>query len=466
MSQTIRRFVFGWIAFAVGTSALAEDATAPFPDALDAAAISVDRLDSILDYGLLVGNGDINALICTEGGQLAVMLTKNDVWDARLESALDPPLPTLDLIKRLADQPAPYGGRSVMLPDGWGNHGADSYHAHPYPCPRACGKLILSERAPKPVWRRLRAEGTHNAWELRDGEAVMSIEGQAEASNGFSLEPLDIDTLQYNRLRFVVCGTENAQYYVDVMDGNGGIIYKSGWTETPLETQEVVCDLPPEHTVERLILYTWTEDGERAENRFGDLTFEGPAGSLAMDLDDLTAPTCPGRLDVRRAVAEIAGLDDRIPKAEIRALADRNVFLVRSPCRPSLGAIRSADIPLAETGETAGTTWLLQEIPGDLDWPGMQFAVALASKDQLTAVAIVTSRDAEEPLDAAIELASTTLRQADDELVRGHEAVWQRFWSAYVTNHPELAEPYDRLIREYFPRARWLAGKVFSTSGA
>ena len=119
-----------------------------------------------------------------QGGQLAMMLTKNDVWDARLDSALDPPLPTLELIERLASQPAPHGGRSTLLPDGWGNHGADSYHAHPYPCPRACGKLILSNRPAKPVWQRIRAEGTHNAWEFRDGVAVMSIEGRAEASNG------------------------------------------------------------------------------------------------------------------------------------------------------------------------------------------------------------------------------------------------------------------------------------------
>jgi len=35
-----------------------------------------------------------------------------------------------------------------------------------------------------------------------------------------------------------------------------------------------------------------------------------------------------------------------------------------------------------------------------------------------------------------------------------------------VSNHPDLAEPYDRLIREYFPRARWLAEKVFDFEGA
>jgi len=528
MRRILRIVVLGLMACFVFLPAYAEDISIPFPDALDESSISVDRLDSIVDYGLLVGNGDINALLYTEGGQLAMMLTKNDVWDARLDSALDPPLPTLDLIKRLSGQQAQSGGRSTLLPDGWGNHGADSYHAHPYPCPRACGKLVLSNQESKPIWRRIRAEGAHNEWDFRDGAAVMSIQGRAEASNGFSLEPLNLDTSRYNRLRFAVSGTENAQYYVDVMDPDGGIVYKSGWTETPLEFQEVVCELPLDKTVARLILYTWTEDGDRAENSFRQLAFEGKADSLPIDLVDLAAPTCPAQLDIRRATAEVAGLDEIIPKAEIRSLADRNVFLIQSTCRPTLATIQSADIPQAETGKTAGASWLLQKIPGDLDWPGMQFAVAVASKGQLTAVAIVTSREADAPVDAAIELASTTLGQDTDELVRGHEAVWQQFWSAsgidladtqlrdmwyrnlyflrcvtkpgvippglfaslvsdrpawhgdyhtnyniqqtfwsaYVTNHPELAEPYDRLIREYFPRARWLARRVFSMDGA
>jgi len=528
MGHTTRLLTLALIAAIARRPATADDVSVPFPNALDAAAISVDRLDSILDFGLLVGNGDVNALVHAQGGQLAMMLTKNDVWDARLDSALDPPLPTLELIERLAKEPAPHGGRSTLLPDGWGNHGADSYHAHPYPCPRACGRLLLSNRPPKPVWRCIRAQGTHNAWEFRDGAAVMSIEGRAEVSDGYSLEPLNLDTSRHTRLRLVVSGTENALYYVDILDSEGGIIYKSGWTETPLDQKEIFCELPPDRTGERLILYTWTEDGERAENRFRQLAFEGPAGSMKIDLADLAAPTCPARLDIRRAVAEVAGLDDHIPKSEIRALADRNVFLIESACRPAIAPVQSADIPPAETGKTAGVDWLLQEIPGDLDWPGMQFAVALASKERLAALAIVTSREADAPLQAAIELASSTLGGALEELTQSHEAAWQRFWSAsgvelddpqlndawyqnlyflrcvtkpgviapglfaslvndrpawhgdyhtnyniqqtfwssYVTNHPELAEPYDRLIREYFPRARWLATKVFSMRGA
>ncbi|MFV1969304.1 MAG: hypothetical protein ACC628_28115, partial [Pirellulaceae bacterium] len=42
----------------------------------------------------------------------------------------------------------------------------------------------------------------------------------------------------------------------------------------------------------------------------------------------------------------------------------------------------------------------------------------------------------------------------------------QTFWSAYAANHGDLAEPYDRLISDYLPRARWLAKQVFHTGGA
>ena len=94
----------GLVALAVlliGLNAKAEDAI-PFPAALDAAAVAGDRLDSVLDYALLIGNGDLNALVYTDRGQLKLNLTKNDVWDARLDADRDPTLPTLEPVKKWA----------------------------------------------------------------------------------------------------------------------------------------------------------------------------------------------------------------------------------------------------------------------------------------------------------------------------------------------------------------------------
>ncbi|MDP7305887.1 MAG: hypothetical protein QGG09_22435, partial [Pirellulaceae bacterium] len=102
MSRAMRLLLVTMPALLSARLLLAEGPTIPFSQALDAAAISVGRLDSILDHALILGNGDINALVYSEAGQLRLMLTKNDVWDARLDSKLDPPLPTLKLIKKLA----------------------------------------------------------------------------------------------------------------------------------------------------------------------------------------------------------------------------------------------------------------------------------------------------------------------------------------------------------------------------
>jgi hypothetical protein len=172
---------------------------------------------------------------------------------------------------------------------------------------------------------------------------------------------------------------------------------------------------------------------------------------------------------------------------------------------------------------------LHQKLPADLDWPGMSFAVALARERKLKAVSIVTSQESKDVISDAVRLARSTLREDPQQLVREHEAEWRRFWSAsgidiedtllqdawyrnlyflrcvskpgvqcvglyaglvhdglpawhgghttnynaeqtfwssFPTNHAELAEPYERLVSEYLPRARWLCRQLFDCDGA
>ena len=507
-------------------TAAAEETAIPYPDALENAAITVDRLDSILDQALILGNGDVNALLYSEYGQLKMMLTKNDVWDARLDSKLDPPIPTLELIKKLGKTQPQHGGSASLRATGWANRGADSYHAHPYPCPRACARLVLGDPAAQPFWRSIRAEGKTNTWQASELGAVMGIEGKAEASNGYSLGPLALKTDVFRRMRVEIGGTANARFYIDVMDAQSQIVFKTGWLESPTEPEEQTFDLPPDRDVDRVILYTWTEDGDRAENHFQEVTFEGPQSEMTLDLtaQAIEAPRSCGRLDLRRAVADVSGQLE----TEIRALADRNVFLIQTSAAGALLPTQSADTPESVSGEEEGVGWLTQQLPGDADWPGMSYAVAMAARGQLKAVAIVTSREAEDPQAAAVELARATLAEQPEKVIRQHEAIWaefwarsgvrlddpflsdtwyrnlyffrcvskagviapglfaslihdrpawhgdyhtnynlqQTFWTALNTNHAELAEPYDRLMSEYLPRARWLCREVFAFDGA
>lgn len=498
----------------------------PFPSALADADVRVAGLNNPLDDALIIGNGDINALVWTEQGAVVMTLTKNDVWDARLDTKNDPPLPTLTRIKELGKVGGPIG--DPILPEGVKWTGPDSYHSHAYPCPRACARVRLSLKPPVPCWRQIRAEGQHNAWERRGNVTVMSIKGRAGASNGYAFNPLTFSTDDYARLRVKLSGSENARYFVDVMGAGGDIILNSKWMETPTQSAERVFDLPAGKKVSHVILYTWTEDGAMAENRFESVTFEGRAGTLPVDLNVSVPPTSAATLNLRRAFVQVDGTADGPPHVEVRALADRNVFLIQSPANAELLPIESPEIPAATRGETNGVAWVHQVIPGDLDWQGMSFAVALAQREAQTAVAIATSRESKDVVTDAVELARSTAEAKAAQLIQRHEEEWNRFWSrsgiqmedellqrtwyrslyflrcvskpgvicpglfaglvndtpawhgdyhtnyniqqtfwaAYAANHPELAEPYDRLIREYLPRAQWLARQIFSTQGA
>ena len=514
----------------IGLNARADDAI-PFPAALDAAAVAVDRLDSVLDYALLIGNGDLNALVYTDRGQLKLNLTKNDVWDARLDAERDPPLPTLELVKKWAfDRGATIvQNGSVILDEGVQWEGPDSYHAHPYPCPRICARLILGAAPAEPNWIRIRAEGTKNGWEYCDGAGVMSIEGKEGASNGFSYGPVQINTGEYPELQVKVSCTENARFYVDLMDADGKGFFGTLWQETPTETAVRTFQLPKDMPVGQVILYTWTEDGKRAENRFQEVAFVGTQGNATLNLEVKPEPSSPARLDIRRAVANVEGNDRGIPQATVRALADRNVILIDQGGAGKLEAARSGDLPEPEQAQPEPEVQtVMQQIPGDPGWAGMSFAVALVTRGQRQAVAVVTSREAADPKAAAIKLAGDALAAEPEAVVKAHEAVWERFWSksglelddpalrsmwyrnlyflrcvvrpgavspglfaslvsdgpawhgdyhtnyniqstywpVYSSNHPELSEPYDRLIVDYLPRARWLCKELFGFEGA
>ena len=126
------------------------DVEIPFPKALADASIKVNNLSDILDGALIIGNGDINALVYSDSQSVIMNLTKNDVWDARLETLNDPPIPTLDLIKQLGASetafPLEDNNSDYVLPEGQTWEESDSYHTNAYPCPRQCARIIIGKR--------------------------------------------------------------------------------------------------------------------------------------------------------------------------------------------------------------------------------------------------------------------------------------------------------------------------------
>lgn len=488
-------------------------ATIPFPDALDAAAVAQpgDMADPV-DHALLLGNGDLNGLLYAPD-EIILRLTKNDAWDNRIETAGDGPLLQMDLRQRT-----------------WtGGEKSPPSYRKPYPCPRLCGIVRLGK--PSSVGRRWQAVRTarENAFELRGGLAVMVVGGVPDSSNGYACE-LEAIPQGWVRLRLVLSGTPNAEYFVHLKGAGGGrsILINSGWRPGPKKMETVTFELPPGGRPARLELYARTQRA-MAEIRYKEIVFEGAAGQRhALGFDPpLVSPPVPSRLDLRRATAELKPSADSAPTVA-RALAGRNVFLIRSPRPAELIPIVASELPKPETGTRDGVRWIRQALPGDVDYKGMAFVMALAEAGERKAIAVLTTNDAPDPLAAAIDLARHTLNSQEAALIREHEAAWeafwsasgveladsllsdawyrnlyflrcvsrpgvqaaaiyaglvaeygawkgaytydynteQTFWSAFACNHLELAEPYVRLVREYLPRAQWLAKTTYDCNGA
>jgi alpha-L-fucosidase 2 len=202
------------------------------------------------------------------------------------------------------------------------------------------------------------------------------------------------------------------------------------------------------------------------------------------------------------------------------------VFLIDSAAPVSLEEVKASQLPPAKLGETEGVKWLHMVMPGDVDYKGMEYALAVASRGERKAVAMVTSFDTKEPvLNAAIRLARETLAANP---IPQHEAVWAKFWSAsglelgdtffqeawyrnlyfmrcfcragtampvtlyaglaedrtrwhgaptldynieqvfwpmFVCNHVDEMEPYVRYLANFAPRGRWLAKETYGLDG-
>lgn len=514
------------LAFAVGSLFLITGVSLPgctaiqvqpsrFDNALEAAAIRQTSLADIGDNSLILGNGDLNGLLYASGnGKLRLRLTKNDVWDARMDTSGDPELAVID--------PATH----KIAKGGYPSCSWDK----PYPCPLACGVLEFVSAGAGKSWRPIRAEGKINDWAFDGQFATMAIEGRAGASCGWQTDM--VPEGKFDKVRIRLSGTGNARHYLDVVTAQGRHI-ESGWKDTPATQQDVLFDLPAGTTISQILVYAWTKDGARAENRYAAIELQGAGGNQPLDLASATPPPADYRLDIRRAVATVPGRGKESP-VSVWAQADRNVFVIDGDAVVVLKPATANFIPKAESGSRDGVEYLLQELPPDSgypdkgDWAGMSFAVAKAARPGRTAVALVTSFESKQPLEDAINLAQAVLVENSDVLRRRHEQIWQEFWSGsridladtdlrdiwyrnlyfmrciakagvkpvglyaglfndfpawhgdfhlnynaqqtywgwYGCNHAELSQPYEWLIKTYLPRAQWIARQTYGCGGA
>ncbi len=356
----------------------------------------------------------------------------------------------------------------------------------------------------------------------------MRIKGNAGASNGFRCEVKALSGAKFPQLDITVGGSANARFFVDVMDNYNNACFSSGWQNTPRKAKTFSYDLPADKTFSSIILYTWTKDGALAENVFERVAFRDEGNETVVSLGAVPGAPMPSKLSLGKAVAAIYAVPDKTHGATVRALAQKNVFLIETDAAAQLRTVTPDFLPKAQESSEGNVFCIMQDVPGDPDWPGMQYAVALAQSAGKAVVSVVTSLESEHPKVAAVTLATTVLAEETAALIAEHEAVWrgywsasgvamddpvleqnwylslyflrcitkpgvvspglfaglinatpawhgdyhlnynlqQTFWSAYITNHCDLAEPYDRLVRDYLTRGQWLARQVYDCEGA
>jgi hypothetical protein len=170
-----------------------------------------------------------------------------------------------------------------------------------------------------------------------------------------------------------------------------------------------------------------------------------------------TSPVASGTLDLQHAVATVtSGNGD---KADVRVLADRNVLLITSKEAVSIEPGRGG-----QTGKTDGVEWLHVTLPGDMDYKGMEYCVAVAGTASAKVVALVTSFDITtgDVRGAAIALAKKTVadvERSQEQLIAGHEKAWRDFWAR---SGVELG---DRDLQHWWYRMMYFARTVSQPGG-
>lgn len=504
----IRRFpIVGSFACALFQSLelFAAEPAIPFPAALDAAAVAVPDLNDLNRKALPIGNGDLTALVWERDGSFCLRVAKNDIWDARVDTSADQPLMKVDVAN------AKWSGGGY--PPSW---------QKPYPTPRGAAIVrIGADRAR--TWYPIRAQGRTNAW-VQSGPdtGTMMIDGPAGASSGYRYNLSAAATGAATGLSFLIQGTAGARYYVNIYGHAGKAILESGWRDTPAAEAEVA--FPLNVPVSAVELFIMTALGGRVENRIRQIRLARANGwaGLAPGMRPRGGP--PPRLDLRRAVA-VTGNAAVWALADRNAfLIETEEDVV------DLEALPSPILPASESGETAGVRWLHQKLPGDVDFAGMEYAFAVAGKGPQKVVAVVTSRDVQggDVVAAAVKLARETAEEDAGALIARHEAEWARYWAAsgvqlddpdfqlwwyrmaymlrcfskpgvvpaglwafqptdapgwhgdyhhnynawqpywtpFILNHPEQAEPWLDYLLEQLPRLKWFAQETYGCEGA
>ncbi len=130
-----KTYIAGLVTGALWASAMLAAPAAgviPYPDALAAASVTEENLADISKRGLVIGNGELNAIVYSVGNAIHLRLAKNDCWDLRVDTEDDPPLPSINPATGIVSN----------------YHGAAGSWKKPYPTALPCAEAVLGGSDP------------------------------------------------------------------------------------------------------------------------------------------------------------------------------------------------------------------------------------------------------------------------------------------------------------------------------
>jgi len=104
----------------------------PYPAALQDAGVVVSKMTDGQSESLIIGNGDLYGIVWGKDGGLQLRITKNDIWDARVDTAKDGPLPKVNVRTRAVT----------------GSTGAPPSYGNAYPQPLCAATIRIGGTSP------------------------------------------------------------------------------------------------------------------------------------------------------------------------------------------------------------------------------------------------------------------------------------------------------------------------------
>ena len=124
----------------------------PFPEALQEAGVHLSRMAEGQTESLIIGNGDLYGIVWEKEGGLFLRITKNDIWDARVDTSKDGPLPKVNIRTRAVT----------------GSKGAPPSYGHAFPQPLCAAALrIGASTVTQGTLDLQRAVATHHCGQRR-----------------------------------------------------------------------------------------------------------------------------------------------------------------------------------------------------------------------------------------------------------------------------------------------------------